>query len=215
MLVSGSQQSDSVIYIYFLILFHYRLLQDTGCGSLCYTIIFKVTRSCLILCNLIGLYSPWNSPGQNTGVGSLSLLQGIFLTQGSNPCLPCCRQILYQVSHKGSPRILKWIAYPFSSGSFQPRNQTGVSCIAGRFFTSWVTLLSTLYIVCVHAKSCQWCPTLCDPMGCSPPRLLVHGILQARKLEWIAMPAPGVEPRSPALQAHSLPCEPPGKPLCM
>ena len=46
-----------------------------------------------------GLYSPWNSPGQNTGMGSLSLLQGIFLTQGSNPGLPLCRQILYQLSH--------------------------------------------------------------------------------------------------------------------
>ena len=52
-----------------------------------------------------GLYSPWNSPGQNTGVGSLSLLQGIFLTQGSNPGPPHCRQILYQLSHKGSPVI--------------------------------------------------------------------------------------------------------------
>ena len=51
-----------------------------------------------------GLYSPWNSPGQNTGVGNLSLLQGIFLTQGSNPGLSHCRQILYQLSHKGSPR---------------------------------------------------------------------------------------------------------------
>ena len=49
------------------------------------------------------LYSPWNSPGQNTGVGSLSLLQGIFPTQGLNPGLPHCRQILYQLSHKGSP----------------------------------------------------------------------------------------------------------------
>ena len=45
-----------------------------------------------------GLYSPWNSPGQNTGVGSLSLLQGIFPTQGSNPGLPHCRQSLYQLS---------------------------------------------------------------------------------------------------------------------
>ena len=46
-----------------------------------------------------GPYSPWNSPGQNTGVGSLSLLQGIFPTQGSNPGLPHCRRILYQLSH--------------------------------------------------------------------------------------------------------------------
>ena len=59
-----------------------------------------------------GLYSPWNSPGQNTGVGTLSLLQGIFPTQGSNPGLRHCRRILYQLSHKGSPRILEWVAIP-------------------------------------------------------------------------------------------------------
>ena len=45
-------------------------------------------------------------------MGSLSLLQGIFPTQGSNPGLPHCGQILYQLSHKGSPRILEWVAYP-------------------------------------------------------------------------------------------------------
>ena len=79
----------------------------------------------------------WNSPGQNTGVGSLSLVQGIFPTQGSNPGLPHCKQIRYQLNHKGSPRILEWVAYPFSSGSSQPRNGIGVSCIAGGFFTKW------------------------------------------------------------------------------
>ena len=82
-----------------------------------------------------GLYSPWNSPGQNTGVGSLSLLQGIILTQGSNPGLPHCRQILYQllllshfscvwlcVTPPGSPvpgilqaRTLEWVAISFSN----------------------------------------------------------------------------------------------------
>ena len=81
-----------------------------------------------------GLHSPWNSPGQKTGVGSLSLLQRIFATG-----LPHCRQILHQLSHKESPRILEWVAYPFSSGSSQPRNQTRISCIVGRFFTSWAT----------------------------------------------------------------------------
>ena len=86
-----------------------------------------------------GLYSPWNSPGQNTGVGSLSFLRGIFPTQGSNPRLPYCRLILYQLSHQGSPRILKWVAYPFSSGSSPPRNWTRISCIAGGFFTNWAT----------------------------------------------------------------------------
>ena len=81
--------------------------------------------------------TPWNSPGQNTRVGSLSLLQGIFPTQRLNPGLPHCRHILYQLSHKGNPRILEWVAYPFYRGSSQPRNQTRVSCIAGRFFTNW------------------------------------------------------------------------------
>ena len=84
-----------------------------------------------------GLYSPWNSPGQNTGVGSPSLLQRIFPTRGSIPGLPHCGWILYQLSHQGSPRILEWVAYPFSSWSSQPRNRTGLSCTAGRFFTNW------------------------------------------------------------------------------
>ena len=83
------------------------------------------------------LWPLWNSPGQNTGVGSPSLLQRIFPTQGLNPGLPHCRQILYQLSHKESPRILQWVTYPFSSGSSQPRNRTGVFCIAGGFFTNW------------------------------------------------------------------------------
>ena len=56
--------------------------------------------------------SPWNSPGQSTRAGSLSLLQRIFPTQRSNPGLPQCREILHQLSHKGSPRILEWVAFP-------------------------------------------------------------------------------------------------------
>ena len=101
--------------------------------------VFFESESCWVMSDSLqahGLYSPWNSLGQNTGVGSLSHVQGIFLTQGLNPGLPHCR-ILYQLSHKGSPRILEWVAYPFSSRSSLPRNRTGVSCIAGRFFTNW------------------------------------------------------------------------------
>ena len=74
--------------------------------------------------------TPW------IGVGSLSLLQGIFPIQGLNPDLLHCRRILYQLSHRGSPVILERVVYPFSRGSSQPRNRTGVSCIAGRFFTN-------------------------------------------------------------------------------
>ena len=69
---------------------------------------------------------------------SLSLLQVIFPTQGSNPGLLHCRWILYYLSHNGSPRILECVAYPFSSWCSWSRKWTGVSCIAGRFFTRWV-----------------------------------------------------------------------------
>ena len=108
----------------------------------------KVALLCLTLCDpmdytvhgeLHGRYSPWSSPGQNTGGGSYSLLQRIFPTQESNLSLLHYRQSLYCLSHQESPRILEWVADSFSSGSSQPRDQTGVSCIAGRFFTSWTT----------------------------------------------------------------------------
>ena len=101
-----------------------------------------------------GLYSLWNSPGQNNGVGSLSILQGIFPTQGLNPGLPHCRWILYQLNHKvkslsrvrlfGTPRTVAyqaslsigfsrqeyWSGLPFpSAGDLPwPRNRTQVSC---------------------------------------------------------------------------------------
>ena len=81
------------------------------------------------------LYSPWNSPGQNTGMGSLSLLQGIFPTQGLSPGLLHCRQILYQLSHQGSPCISTepysysftysftcWSSISTSSASADPTN---------------------------------------------------------------------------------------------
>ena len=60
----------------------------------------KLAQCRVQLCDPRELYSPWNSPGPNTGVGSLSLLRGIFSTQGSNPGLWHCRQILYQLGHK-------------------------------------------------------------------------------------------------------------------
>ena len=128
-----------------------------------------------------GLYSTWNSPGQNIGVSSLSLLQGILPTQGSNPGLPQCRQILYQLNHQGSPRILEWVVYPLSSGSSCPRNWTGVPCMAGRFFTSWATReWAVIYLERKGNDSVQFssvaqsCLTLCDPMDCSLPGLPVH-----------------------------------------
>ena len=109
-----------------------------------------------------GLSSPWNSPGQNTGVGHPSFLQGIFPTQRSNPGLPPLQADSLPTELSGNPwrllshvqlfatpwttvhgilqaRILEWLAFLFSRGCSQPRDRTPVSHIAGRFFTSWAT----------------------------------------------------------------------------
>ena len=90
-------------------------------------------------CSLPGSSVHGDSPGNNSGVHCHVLLQGMFPMQGSNPGLPHCRWILYHLSHQGSPRILESVAYPFSRVSSQLRNRTGISCIAGRFFTNWAT----------------------------------------------------------------------------
>ena len=98
-----------------------------------------LSESCSVMSSSLwphGLYSPWNS-GQNTPGQKIYFLQEIFPTQESNPGLRYCGQILYQLSCKGSPRIPKWVAYPLSRGSSWLRNRTGVSFIAGRFFTNW------------------------------------------------------------------------------
>ena len=109
-------------------------------SAVCYTKSF----SCVWLCNPTDCSPPgssvhWDSPGKNTGVGCHALLQGIFPTQRSNLGLLHRRWTPYHLSHRGSPRILEWVAYTFLRGSSRPRNWTRVFCIAGRFFTSWAT----------------------------------------------------------------------------
>ena len=106
---------------------------------------------CVWLCSSMDHSPPGSSVhegslGKNTGVGCHALLQGIFPTQRLNPGLLHCKQILSCLSHQQSPWILEWVAYPFSRGSSQPRNQTRVSCIAGRFFTKWVTRKTHIHI---------------------------------------------------------------------
>ena len=91
----------------------YRWRNKWGCSDTCYSVdVMKsesdshsVTSDSL---QPHGLYSPRNSPGQNTGVDSCSLLQGIFTSQGSNPGYPHCRQILYQLSHQRSLMLGKF-----------------------------------------------------------------------------------------------------------
>ena len=94
------------------------------------------------------LLCSWDSPGKNTGVGCHSLLQGIFPTQGSNPCL------------------LGFMHWQADSLPLVPPGKTNVSIVS---------------------EVAQPCPTLCDPMDCSLPGSSVHGIFQARILEWVAV----------------------------
>ena len=137
-------------------------------------------------------------------MGSLSLLQQIFPTQGSNPGLPHCRQILYQLSHKGSPRILEWVAYPFSSESSQPRNQTRVSCTASGFFgnplqysclenpmdSSWNSLGQNTRVGSLSLLQ-QIFPTQESNPGLPHCRQILHQLSHKespRILEWVACP---------------------------
>ena len=120
------------------------LLQRTLYSPSLHAVLCLVAQSCLTLCDPMDCSPPGSSvhgdsPGKNTGVGCHALLQGIFPTQGLNPGLPHYRWILYHMSHQGSSWILKWVANSFSRRFSQLRNWTGVSCIAGRFFTSWAT----------------------------------------------------------------------------
>ena len=96
-------------------------------------------QPCLTLCDPVDCSPPMSSVKDSLGKNGVSnhpLLQGFFPTRRSNPGLPHYRRILYHMKHQGSPRILERVAYPFSRGSSLLRNRTGVSYIAGRFFTS-------------------------------------------------------------------------------
>ena len=134
---------------------------------------------------------PWDSPCKNTGVGCHFLLQCMKVKSESEVTQSCpTLSDPMDCSPPGSSahgifwaRVLEWVAFPFSRGSSQPRDQTQVSCIAGEFFTSGATWETHA----AAAKSLQSCLTLCDPIDGSPPGSPVPGILHARTLEWVAI----------------------------
>ena len=146
-----------------------------------------VTQSYTTLCDPMDFSLPGSSvlrdsPGKNTEMGCHALLQGIFPTQGLKPGLLPCKWILYRLSHQGSLKILEWVAYPFSRGTFEPQNRTGVSYTAADFLPAELPgkPCKCLLVGLVMSDSC-------DPMDRSLPGSSVHGILQARILEWVAL----------------------------
>ena len=173
----------------------------------------KVTQSCPTLCDHMDYrvhgilqarileWWPFPSPGD-------------LPNPGSNPSLPHCSQILYPLSHKESPRILEWIAYPFSSRSSRPKHQTGVSCITCGFFISlatrevWACILS-------HFNCVQLCTT---PWTVARQGPLLMGF--SRQEHWSGWPCPpsedlsdpGIEAISSVWQADALPLRHLGNP---
>ena len=119
------------------------------------------------------LMTPWT-------VACLSLLRGIFPAQGRNPGFPHCRRILYQLSYKGSPRILEWVAYPFSGGSSQPRNwMQGSLALQVDFLPTELrpsyTLESVKEVTQIYYSHSSFPPTL-SPLF--HPQLSVSGTIQ-------------------------------------
>ena len=123
---------------------------------------------------------PWDSPGKNTGVGCHFLLQCMKVKSESEVAQSCptlrdpmdCSPPGSSIHGIFQARVLEWGAIAFSTHVYPVPTKFSVPCIMK------VKVLVT-----------QLCPTLCDPMDCSPPGSSVHGILQARILEWTAIPS--------------------------
>ena len=118
--------------------------------------------------------------------------------KAAQSCLTLCDPVHYTVHGILQARILEWVAFLFSRGSSQPRDRTQVSSIAGNSLPAEphgkfhnVCICMYIYVcvccVCVCVLVAQLCPTLCDPIDCSLPDSSVHGVLQARILEWVAI----------------------------
>ena len=124
-----------------------------------------------------GLYSPWNSLLQNAGGGRLSRLQVILLTEGSNPGLPHCGRILYQLSHKENPS-----PFHYREVSGQQTPQGVISLTLRRDFNIKVNF-GVLLLMLSHVSRVRLCATPQTAAHQAP----VPGILQARILEWVAI----------------------------
>ena len=152
-----------------------------------YTYALLCLVTCLTLCDPMDCSPPGSSvhgdsPGKNNGVGCHALLQGIFLTQGSNPGLLHCRQMLYHLSHQRSPNERENVCHSVVSDSLQhhglyptrllypwdpPGKNTGVCC---RALLQQIFQTQRLNPCPVQFSSvAQSCPTLCDPVNRSTP----------------------------------------------
>ena len=203
----------------------YRFLGENK-SFLCDAVLCLVTLSRLTLCNTMH-YSPpgssvhGDSPGKNIGEGCHALLQGIFTTQGTNPGLSHCRQILQRLSHQRSPRILEWVTHPFSRGSslivlsfkiyFRARwvfiAVPGFYLFAGAFIYEPG---ATLQFQC-EGFSLRW-PLVLWSTGSTESASFSNCGTQAQlpRHMW-DLPRPGIQLTSSALEGRFLTTGPPGK----
>ena len=172
----------------------------------------KVAQSCQTLRHY-GLYSPWNSPGQNTGVGCPSLLQRTFPTQGSNPGLTHCRRIFYHPSHQGSPLGMRCILIKTGilwhrkwSYLWNPMKQNYytinfICARSGFYCLIWQVIRNSSFSLIIfyvdHFKNLYW---ICYNIA----SVLCFGFLALRHVGRILAPWPGIKPASLSLKGKVL-----------
>ena len=151
----------------------------------------KIIQLCLTLCNPMDYTVLGILQARILEWGRLCLLHDIFPTQGSNPGLPHCRQFLYQLSHQGSPRILEWVAYPFSRVSSRDSRDPGIElgsrALQEDSLPTELSGITLFYIVSIYTRCAgsvtKLCPTLVTTCTITHPGSSGHGISLARTLE--------------------------------
>ena len=140
------------------------------------------------------LLCPWDSPGKNTGVGCHALLHRTFPTHGSNPVPLHCRHILYHLSHQGSPEHWSGSLIPSSGDLPDPGIELGPPALQADSLPAELPRRPQYHSYteskkndCCCSLIVKLCLTLSDPIDCKPSGSSVHGILQARVLEWAAI----------------------------
>ena len=177
----------------------HNLLVCSSISLILIAVLCLVAQSCLTLCDPMDCSPPGSSvhgdsPGKITGVGGHALLQGIFPTQGLNPGLLHCRQILYHLSHCccccRRCQVASVVSDSLQSHRRQPTRLPRPSDSPGKNTGVGCHFLLQCMKVKSESEVAQLCPTLSDPMDCSLPGSSIHGIFQARDWNGVPLPSP-------------------------
>ena len=140
-----------------------------------------------------GLYSPWNSPGQNTGMGSVSFsFSGDLPNPGVTPRSPALKADSLPAEPQGKPKNTGVGSLSHLQRIF-PTQESSWGLLHCRQILYQLRYQGSPSLEESESEVTQLCPTLCDPMVCCPQGSSVHGIFQARVLEWVPFPSPKKE----------------------